>query len=228
MFLASSFFGAYHVLYLKLPDQFEGGLLPTFGVRQMVEKGNVMATPEKNDKAVPNGEGAPKVSRLVEKLTGESGPVVSVRGWLGHSNMDAKWRLYLSQDFDEYVEFDAADVVDSRPVTENVDLAGSVVWLRKGAVVQYTEISTRQIQADFLQGGITDGYLAGAAGASSQGFARFPSPTGVWCTRNYVCSTNPHIPACAPRTYRCGTLDWSGSCQSTGALCPTGAFIENC
>jgi hypothetical protein len=161
--------------------------------------------------------------RVVERVVGSgasSRPVAVLTGLLGQGSADGVWRLYLSQSFDEYVEFDAADVVHSESVNEAVPLDGTRVWVEASAKLQYTQVSSRQVQADFLRGGITSAHLSRAGAASFESSAR--SATGYACTRNYICSTNPHIPVCQERTeYGCGSLD----CPPTGALCPSGAFI---
>lgn len=153
---------------------------------------------------------------------GESSPVAVLTGLLGEGSADGVWRLYLSQRFDEYVEFDAGDVVHSQVVNEAAALEGTRVWVRATARLQYTQVSSRQVQADFLQGGITSGNLRGA-GPLSFGASAL-SETGYACTRNYVCSTNPHIPACQLRTEYCGSI----GCDPSAAFCPTGPFIQGC
>jgi hypothetical protein len=174
------------------------------------------------------GEGSgpePPRSELVGKLTGAGGeptPTVVLRGLVGEGSQGGTWRLYLSQSFDEYVELAAADVVHSQAVDESAPLAGTLVWVRVGARLTYTQVSSREVQADFLQGGITARHLGRTRSASFG--ARTISETGYACTRNYVCSINPHIPACQLRTEVCGTLD----CEPSGPFCPTGAFVVNC
>jgi len=91
--------------------------------------------------------------------------------------------------------------------------------VRASAKLKYTQVSTRQVQADFLRGSITSGHLARTGAPSFAGSAL--SETGYACTRNYICSTNPHIPACQDATEYCGSLD----CPATGAICPSGAFV---
>jgi len=159
---------------------------------------------------------------LVERVApsgAESNPVVVLTGLLGQGSGDGVWRLYLSQHFDEYVEFAAADVVYSQAVNESVPLEGTRVWVRATARLQYTHVSSRQVQADFLRGSITSGHLS-RAGAPSLG-ASAVGGTGYACTRNYMCSTNPHIPECQMQTDVCGSAD----CGGTGTICPSGAFV---
>jgi hypothetical protein len=167
-----------------------------------------------------------KQDRLVDSLVPEPQshqPSVMLTGFVGKASGDKMWRLYMSAQMDEYVEFPEAALLHSEAVPERDDpLGGTTVWLRPDTPLQHTRVTSRQVQAGFLQGEITAGYLGGAAGAR----LTVPRPeTGYACTRNYVCSVNPHIPACQIRTENCG----SAFCPpGTGALCPTGEFIEGC
>lgn len=165
----------------------------------------------------------PSADPLVERMMAQAeDPVIALRGLLGRGKAEGMWRLYLSQHFDEYVDVEDSDIVASQPPRDATPLEGTVLWVRKNAHLQYTHVSSREVQADFLQGGITSGHLS-RTGAATFGAVTRPE-TGYACTRNYVCSINPHIPACQDRTMFCGTLD----CPATGALCPTGEFIEGC
>lgn len=147
------------------------------------------------DKAGMGRESRLSVDPLVERMMAETeGPVIALRGLLDRGKAEGRWRLYLTQHFDEYVDFEDSDVLASQPANDAAPLEGTVVWIRKNAHLQYTHVSTREVQADFLQGGITSGYLP-RSGAAAFGSA-LRSETGYFCTRNYVCSTNPHIPVC--------------------------------
>lgn len=137
---------------------------------------------------------ADAVVQRVASSGAERNPVAVLTGLLGQGRADGAWLLYLSQHFDEYVEFDAADVVHSESVNEAVPLEGTRVWVKASATLQYTHVSSRQVQANFLRGGITSSHLSQTGAASFGGSAR--SETGYACTRNYVCSINPHIPMC--------------------------------
>ena len=150
---------------------------------------------------------------------------MTVTGFLGKGPDPEVWRLYLSDELDEYLEFSAEDVLHTKPLPEERSpLGGTIVWLRADASVRHTVVESRQIQAEFFKGGITSGFMA-AAGPTISTMAAARPATGYACTRNYICSTNPHIPACQIHTEVCGSA-YCG--PSTGAFCPTGAFIENC
>lgn len=172
------------------------------------------------------GRGELRQDALVERLAPDPGqhePAATLAGFLGKAAREGAWRLYLSPRLDEYVEFAAEDVLHAQPLpAEQSPLGGTQVWLRAGASLRHTQISSRQVQANFLQGELTSAFM-GAARPTMPTFGRLPE-TGVACTRNYVCSVNPHIPACQPRSEICGSL----FCPATGALCPTGDFIQTC
>ena len=147
-------------------------------------------------------------------------PAAVLTGFLGDSDESGRSRLYLTPQFDQYVEFDAEDALHSQPLTtDESGLGGSAVWLKAGARVRLARTVSHEVQAEFLQGGITAGFMPSAA---FSGMPTGAAATGYACTRNYVCSTNPHIPACQMQSDVCG----SAFCgPNTGALCPTGAFI---
>jgi hypothetical protein len=166
----------------------------------------------------------PRPDRLVQRLVSDPSthqPSVVFSGFLGEAASDDAWRLYLTPQLDEYIEF-PKDALLHTESARGEDASGTTVWLSQGTPLQHTVIASRQVQADFLQGDLTRGGLTGGAVS----LARYTRPeTGYACTRNYVCSINPHIPACQLRTENCG----SAFCPpGTGALCPTGPFIEGC
>src|SRR6202021_2902834 len=96
-----------------------------------------------------------------------------------------------------YVEFSESGRVPTQPIQdEQSPLGGTVVWLKAGTNAQHTKVVTRQLQANFLSGGITSRYLGGTTPYFSTGSAR----AGAAATVGYNCSVNPHIPACRPLT----------------------------
>jgi hypothetical protein len=77
-------------------------------------------------------------------------------GFLGRSTQEHLWRLYVTPKFSEYVEFAEADVVHSRtlPAGPGTPLGGTVVWLKRRGNIVRTRTTSREAQADFLQGSI--------------------------------------------------------------------------
>jgi hypothetical protein len=70
---------------------------------------------------------------------------------------DTYWRLYRTLLFNEYLEFRDADVVFYRKLRENDDWAGTVVWLKEGAPVNYVRSEAMEAQRGFMQGDIAGG-----------------------------------------------------------------------
>src|SRR3954447_16740718 len=90
---------------------------------------------------------------VVERLAPEQAPHetgVPLTGFLGPAGVEGRWRLYASRAFDDNVEFDESDVIDSE--TSDDSSAGSTIWLKAGASVKHTRVSSRQVQASFLSG----------------------------------------------------------------------------
>ncbi|HTS66948.1 MAG TPA: hypothetical protein VMH28_33215 [Candidatus Acidoferrales bacterium] len=164
-----------------------------------------------------------KQDPLVESIMPDPGnlqPTTQLTGWLGKSAQAGSWRLYLTPQLDEYVEFSEADVLHSESIdTAQSPLGGTMVWLNAGTTLQHMQVVRQQVQAGFLSGGITGGYMSAAASSFpvSPRKTTLP-PTG---TRGYQCSVNPHIPACQPRSEACPSL----GCGGSTALCPSGAFV---
>ena len=161
-----------------------------------------------------------KQDRLVESIVPDPNQppsVITLTGFLGNGAQQGDWRLYLSANLDEYVEFSESDVVHHQPISqERSPLGGTTVWVRSGTTLRHTCVESRQVQADFLQGGITSEFMRSTRLSALRGAAVMG--TGWGCTRNYVCSTNPHIPACQLRSEACVSF---GCGPQTGLLCPS-------
>lgn len=100
-----------------------------------------------------------KPSELVEKLTADSTRLTPSRmltGYLGKTTQEGRWRLYLTPELDESVEFSENDVLHSQTLPDDA-LERTAVWIKQEASLQYTQ--TVSAQADFLQGDITSGFL---------------------------------------------------------------------
>jgi hypothetical protein len=171
-----------------------------------------------------------KQDRLVEQLIPDPGnyqPTIQLTGWLGKGTEEGVWRLYLTPQLDEFVQFSEEQVVQTQPVQqEQSPLDGTIIWLQSGTVLQHTRVVTRQVQADFLSGGITSGFMAGAVSSIPPALLRRQAVAG---TLGYVCSVNPHIPACRPPTEGCyqsraGCTVEPIAC-GTGAFCPSREFV---
>jgi hypothetical protein len=173
----------------------------------------------------PGGTKGLKQDALVDRLSPDPGnpePTTQLSGWLGKGAKEGVWRLYLTPQLDEYVQFSETDVVHSQPLgAGESSLGGTMVWLKAGAALEHMHMVKRQVQADFLSGGITTGYMAGSDFSYASTRATKPVPTN---SRGYQCSINPHIPACQAPTEHCGHPTVGIAC-GTGPFCGSGAFV---
>lgn len=168
---------------------------------------------------------------LVDKLVpdpSQHGQLVVIFGFLGKGAQEGIWRLYLTPQLDEYVEFPARAIAHSQAIPrEQSPFGGTHVWLRPDVNLKHTLVSSRQVQADFLQGGITTDYLGATTPSMPNVLAR--RAAGAAGTHNYVCSTNPHIPVCQIHSENCHSSYFSCEAPDPGsATCPTGHFIKGC
>lgn len=92
-------------------------------------------------------------------------------GFLGNSGKEGYWRLYLSPELNEFLEFQEKDVLRSQPLADS-QLGGTAIWIRREAELQHTRTTTREAQAQFLQGTIASAFRAGAIAGSFTGGAQ--------------------------------------------------------
>jgi len=95
---------------------------------------------------------------------------------LGKSNIEDRWRLYMSADLNHYIEFQKDDLIDAHQFRPS----RTVVWLKPGA--RAYETKTRLAPVEFLQGEIRRGFLRGMMGVPRI-FADMPvaAETGCGC-----------------------------------------------
>jgi hypothetical protein len=129
----------------------------------------------------------------------------ALSGFLGRGPEGGRWRLYETPALDSYYEFDEGDVVHS--VKHEGELGGTTVWLRRGAPLTHTVVSSAAAQQSFLQGPISSAATqAGAAAAAQQ--VIFPSR--IDCTWGLCPSA---LFYCRQTWYfRCGS--WIDACGS--------------
>jgi hypothetical protein len=99
-----------------------------------------------------------KPDAITERLVPDPSHVPDVRvvaGFLGNTTREGYWRLYLTADLTTYIEFRQEDVVHSEQLKpEDSPLGGTVVWIKRDANVRRIRTTSREAQADFLQGAI--------------------------------------------------------------------------
>lgn len=158
------------------------------------------------DENKPGAAGNLSQDELVTGLVPDSNRTPDVRmlsGFLGKSAQDGYWRLYLTPELNEYIEFSAQDVVHSQRIDPSQSpLGGTVVWLRREANLTHSRSMSGETQADFLQGSITAAYLRGTRAGASLGLRAFEL-LRVGDTEVTVCKTCPHsdfAPVCTLAT----------------------------
>ena len=88
--------------------------------------------------------------------------VTAMAGFLGRSARPASWRLYQTLDLKDYVEIAEDDIVQSQSLKSDLQpLGGTVVWIKSGARLRYTQSESRLAETEFMQGDITRQFLAG-------------------------------------------------------------------
>jgi len=186
-----------------------------------------MAAPEESRSSREEQQGQLRQNDLIRKLVPDPGqhqPLTTLVGYLGRSTREGEWRLYLTEDLNEYVEFSEQDVVHSQPLAEEQSrLSATQIWLPAETRLRHTQIISRQVQADFLRGEIASRFMQG----TSPFIAGEMVPVrGAIATANYKCSVNPHIPACQGPSDICPPSKL-GACGYTSApaFCPTGVFV---
>jgi hypothetical protein len=150
---------------------------------------------------------------------------------------DTYWRLYRTLLFNEYLEFRDADVVFYRKLREGDDWAGTVVWLKEGAPVNYVRSEAMEAQRGFLQGDIAGsgsgqpGMPGGAGGSFLCNGAGLGVGTGM-STVTAFCNGAAASFMCAPNmpgSFLCGGGGGSFLCGGAGGsfLCggAGGSFV---
>jgi hypothetical protein len=127
---------------------------------------------EKTDKR-SDQESILKPDALIERLAPDASEVPDVRvlaGFLGRSARRGHWRLYLTPNLNDYVEFAEDDVVHSHPLeTDENRLGGTLVWVRRDANLVHTKAVPHEAQADFLHGDIATRHLVAMRGGGRLG-----------------------------------------------------------
>ncbi len=138
---------------------------------------------------------------LVDRLAPDPGQVpadlIRLAGFLGKSTKPGHWRLYLNPELSEYVEVAEADIVHSQANSGDPNaMAGTSLWVRRGASLQHTRVESRQVEAEFLQGDITGSMLAGQTARAPGPQQLFHLPNTIVVSRfcshfcSAVCSSN--------------------------------------
>jgi hypothetical protein len=101
-----------------------------------------------------------KQDPVIDRLVPNPAEVPDVRcyyGLVGNSASKDSWRLYLSPNLTNYIEFSKKDVVHYEPLkSEEKPLGGTLVWLKRDAKVRRIQATPQDAQSSFLQGSVRD------------------------------------------------------------------------
>lgn len=116
------------------------------------------------DQMAPGDPQELKQDALVEKLVVNPSNIPDVKvlvGFVGKGS-EGRWRLYLTPQLNDYLEFNAQDVLHTQPfATAQSPLGGTVVWINRNASLQHTQTAANQAQAGFVQGDIMSRFMTG-------------------------------------------------------------------
>ena len=163
-------------------------------------------------------EDRPELSQdaLVEALVPDPDhlpDVIMLQGFLGRGGAEGTWRLYFTQDLDDYVDIPADKIVHSRRLPED---RGTMVWVPKGLVLEHKRIASEDVQAEFLAGPITSGLrVMGAADPLGMRGAALLGPVVhvslVGCPSKLTCPISVFL--CPPSVpWPCGVISHQNPC----------------
>jgi hypothetical protein len=86
--------------------------------------------------------------------------LIAVTGFTIGPMGTGRCRLYLKPEMNEFVEFADRDVMGKKDIdaAQFPPIGGVIMWLRRGAQVTYTRVTSQQVQADLLSGAIAQAY----------------------------------------------------------------------
>ena len=161
------------------------------------------------------------VEKLVPDPSQPPVPTVVLEGLLGRSPKEDYWRLYFTSEMNRYAEFREEDVVHSEAIPKEqpplVGLEATKVWIRRDAKIRYTRTESRQVQAEFLGGGLTEGFRA----AIPQQPGPLPTPPITRPTLQFPCGESV-FRICPSWVDACPTLRGLDCQQSLVDACVTG------
>ena len=144
------------------------------------------------------------VSDVQDGLWGERLPknLIAIWGFPASSGREEYDRLYLSINFNEYIEFPHNGVVHVEDAggPEN-PFSGAMVWLRRDTPVEHVRIESVDLQRGFLQGGIAGSYIGGAQNTSAANANGMPGTVAGGGT--YVCTGAGTYICTGGGTYAC-------------------------
>ena len=105
-----------------------------------------------------------KQDGLIEKLVPDPATppdAMVLSGLVGRSTKAGYWRLYLTPQLNDYVEFSEKDVLHHQQFPPALSpLGGTLIWIKGDAKLQHTQTTIQQAQGQFLQGNIAAKFLS--------------------------------------------------------------------
>ena len=173
----------------------------------------------KSDAAKPHLRQHELIDKLVPDPS-QSQSFTVLSGLLGSSPQPGYWRLYLTAALDEYAEMREEDIVHSQSLTSAQSALGrTIVWVRSGASVQHTRLTSRQTQAEFLRGTLATRHSASAANFLTTLRSRVNPQlrfNSVNICPSDCCSTD--VPISCPTHWGCG-FDTNLDCGWSDDVC---------
>jgi hypothetical protein len=161
----------------------------------------------------------PKQDELVAKLVKDAQAppdVLLLSGFVGTSSEEGHTRLYFDPQLSDYVEIPNDAILHAQEVAKDQSpLGGTLLWIKKDAVLVHGKVGPNRPKAKFLEGRIQQEFLKGRAAAAAQ-----PQPIGgnPLTQLGAGCPTSSPL-VCTVQGETCPTTD--GACTVVGLNCPT-------
>jgi hypothetical protein len=127
-----------------------------------ISDGSVIEMAKNNERKHDLREDA-LVERLVADPANPEAKLLS--GYLGKSDREGVWRVYLSLEFNDYLEIAEAEILHVEKLRrDDASQAGAWIWMKPDAVVEHVRPERRTTQGEFLSGEISGRFLGASAG----------------------------------------------------------------
>lgn len=154
---------------------------------------------------------------------------VQLSGYLGKSDQEGRWRLYLTPDLSEYLDIEENDIVSSHQTEEPASpLGGTILMVKPQANIRRVFVSSSEARAAFLRGDITSSRLQNTRlylppSSSATGLRVSQQHTGdIFCDISHLFGCYTHDKNntfCTVASELPGTADTCGLCTQ-GACAP--------
>lgn len=175
-------------------------------------------------------KGNPKQDELVAKLVKDAQAppdALLLSGYVGASSEEGHTRLYFDPQLSDYVEIPNEAILHTQEIPKDQSpLGGTLVWIKRDAVLVHGKVGPNRLKARFLEGRIQQEFVkAQAAGVPGQpGVPLVTLPDAPGCRTEFgpVCPTLPagicptHAPIGCPTN--------PAICTHFGLQCPTHQF----